>query len=78
MTSDQKDKSVILDILFASRPVPRTVQYLRDELTLAGRRDRDVHTLLRDLERSEYASKTEDGLGVERWLITPKGLEALA
>ena len=77
MTEDQKDKSVILESLAQTRQVPRTAAWIADELKLAGRSHRDVAGLLRSLAKAGLVEETEDGLGVVRYAITQKGLEAL-
>lgn len=77
MTEDQKDKALLLEILHASRAMPRTAVWIENEMRLAGRRGRDIHTLLRDLERAGLCCKDEDSLGIERWLLSEAGRNAL-
>ena len=77
MTEDQKDNSLLLDLLLATRKVPRTAAWLADEMRLAGRPRRDVDGLLRGLRRMKLVQSTEDSLGVERWSITDEGRDAL-
>ncbi len=77
MTEDQKDKSLLLDLLAASHPLPRTPQWLADEMALAGRPRRDIHLLLRALVAAGLAAEHLDPLGVLRYTITPAGREAI-
>lgn len=76
MTEDQKAISVVLELLVASRQVPRTRQWIGDELRMAGRRT-DVPTLLDLMERRGLVEATDDSLGVRRYRISPAGVAAL-
>lgn len=76
MTEDQKAIAVVLEILAASRAVPRTRAWIGDELRLAGRRT-DTATLLESMERSGLIFSDEDSLGQRRYLISPRGETAL-
>jgi hypothetical protein len=77
MTEDQKAISVVLEILAASRQVPRTRAWIGDELRLAGRRT-DTATLLEHMEKCGLIFSDTDSLGLRRYLLTPSGLAALA
>jgi predicted transcriptional regulator len=77
MTEDQKAISLILDLLNASRQVPRTLAWIESEVKLAGRRC-EVATILETMEESELVTKNKDAIGIRRYLITPAGRDALA
>ena len=77
MTEDQKDISLLLEVLEASRKVPRTAEWLAAELRLAGRGGRDIHGLLRAMAQRDLVFVDEDSLGIERWLISEVGRRAL-
>lgn len=76
MTEDQKATAVVLEVLAASRTVPRTRAWIGDELRLAGRRT-DTATLLEMMELRQLIFSDADSLGVRRYLITPLGESAL-
>ena len=76
MTEDQKAMGVVLEVLSASRRVPRTRDWINDELRLAGRRT-DAASLLDEMQKRGLVFWDEDSLGVRRWLLTPEGLKAL-
>lgn len=76
MTEDQKSTAVVLELLAASRQVPRTRAWLADELRLAGRRT-DTATLLEHMEARGLIFSDTDSLGLRRYLITPEGQSAL-
>lgn len=76
MTEDQKATAVVLEVLSASRQVPRTRSWIADELRLAGRRT-DTATLLEIMEQRGLIFSDTDSLGVRRYLITPTGQAAL-
>ena len=78
MTEDQKAMGVILEVLAASRRVPRTWGWVAGELRLAGRRAPDVPGLLERMEAAGLVAAAADDLGVRRWEVTARGLEALA
>ena len=75
MTEDQKAMSLILDVLGASRDVPRTWGWISDELKLAGRRN-DAPELLDAMSEAGLVKKVPDKLMGSRWLITEEGLQA--
>jgi hypothetical protein len=77
MTEDQKAISLVLEVLAASRQVPRTRAWIADELRLAGRRT-DTPTLLEEMERRGLIFSDSDSLGIRRYLISDTGLQALA
>lgn len=77
MTNDQRDKSLLLEILHASRGLPRTAQWLGTEMRLAGRGVPDIHGLLREMERKGLVFSDEDGLGILRYFLTPEGRDQL-
>jgi len=76
MTEDQKAVSLILDLLWASKKVPRTLQWIETEMRLAGRRC-ELPTLLEVLLDGGMIATERDGLGIRRYTITDKGKEAL-
>lgn len=76
MTEDQKSTAVVLEILAASRTVPRTRAWIGDELRLAGRAT-DTATLLEEMERRALIFSDTDSLGLRRYLISPQGEAAL-
>lgn len=76
MTEDQKSTAVVLELLSASRQVPRTRAWIADELRLAGRRT-DTATLLDLMEERGLIFSDTDSLGLRRYSITPHGQAAL-
>jgi hypothetical protein len=76
MTSDQKALSMILELLHASREVPRALPWIETELRLSGYRA-EVPALVDVLEEKGLAQRSRDDLGVRRWTITSKGRRAL-
>ena len=76
MTSDQKTLSMILELLHASREVPRALPWLEAELRLSGYRA-EVPALMDALEEKGLAQSARDDLGVRRWTITAKGRRAM-
>jgi hypothetical protein len=76
MTEDQKAASLILELLHASRAVPRTLAWVETEVRLAGRRC-EVATMLEILRDGKLVAREKDGLGIFRYTITPAGKEAL-
>ncbi len=77
MTEDQKAISLILDLLNASRQVPRTFPWIESEVKHAGRKC-ELHTILETMETAELISSTKDTIGIRRYLITEAGRTALA
>ena len=76
MTSDQKALSMILELLQASREVPRALSWIEAELRLSGYRA-EVPALMDQLEEKGLAQSARDDLGVRRWTITAKGRRAM-
>ena len=76
MTEDQKACSLILDLLAASRLVPRTMVWILHEMKRAGVAA-EVSTLLEILREGKLIMREKDGLGVYRYSITAAGKEAL-
>lgn len=77
MTEDQKAKSTVLEILHASRGLPRTRQWIETELRLAGRRPSDLPCILDLMVVEDLIAKVTDRLGVTRYTITADGRDAL-
>ena len=77
MTEDQKTISLILDLLQASKGVPRTLVWIISEVRLAGRAA-DVPAIMDLMLDAKLAARQKDGLGIYRYTITPAGKEALA
>jgi hypothetical protein len=76
MTEDQKAASLILEILHASKAVPRTYAWIESEVKRAGYRF-EVATMLEILREGKLVAREKDGLGIYRYTITPAGKEAL-
>lgn len=76
MTEDQKAISVVLEVLAASKGVPRTRGWIGDELRMAGRRT-DTSSLLDRMVRDGLVEREDDALGLARYTITREGKEAL-
>lgn len=76
MTQDQKALSMLLELLHASREVPRALFWLETEMKLSGYRN-EVPALLDMMEERGLAKSSRDDLGVRRWTITSKGRSAL-
>lgn len=76
MTEDQKAFSLILDLLHASKGVPRTGAWIAAEVRYAGLRA-EVPALLELLEDKKLIATARDALGVRRHTLTPAGKEAL-
>lgn len=76
MTEDQKAISLILDLLKASKGVPRTLQWIDAEMRLAGRRC-ELPALMEILAEGGLVTSERDGLKIRRYEITPAGKEAL-
>jgi predicted transcriptional regulator len=76
MTEDQKANCCILEILQASKGVPRETHYIAQQMRLAGR-PAEVPTLLEMLLELELVTGEKNELGVRRWSITAKGREVL-
>lgn len=77
MTEDQKAISLILDLLNATRQVPRTLDWLQTEVKLAGRKV-EVPAILELMVDAAFVSTDRDTLGVRRYTITPEGISILA
>lgn len=77
MTEDQKAISLILELLAASRRIPRTLAWLETECRVAGRRC-ELPAILETMADAKLITSERDALKVRRYLITPAGLEALA
>jgi predicted transcriptional regulator len=76
MTEDQKAISLILDLLKASKGVPRTLPWIESEMRYAGRRG-DLPALMEMLVEGKLVATHRDGLKIRRYEITPAGKEAL-
>ena len=76
MPEDQKAISTVLDLLHASRGVPRTLSWIEAELRLAGRRAETPAILDLMLDKKLVAA-TKDALGIRRYSLTTTGKEAL-
>lgn len=77
MTEDQKAISLILDVLNASRQVPRTLDYIQTEVRLAGRRV-EVPAILETMVDSGFVETGRDAMKIRRYTITADGRAALA
>jgi hypothetical protein len=76
MTEDQKAASLILEILHASKAVPRTFAWIESEVKRAGYRV-EVATMLEILRDGKLVAREQDALKIYRYTITPAGKEAL-
>ena len=76
MTEDQKAISLILDLLHASKGIPRTLPWIEAEIKLAGRRV-ETPAILETMEDSKLVASARDGLGIRRYTLTAAGKEAL-
>lgn len=76
MTEDQKNMSAVLDILAASKEVPRPWGYIHDELRLMSRQCDDVPALLEAMEAAGLVAARKDAIHGKRWTITKEGLLA--
>jgi len=76
MTEDQKTISLILDLLNASKGVPRTLPWLETEVRLAGRRA-ELPAILETMADAKLISSARDALKVRRYSLTPEGKAAL-
>lgn len=76
MTEDQKAISLILDLLHASKGVPRAYPYLETEMKLAGRRC-ELPSILDQMADAKLIASHKDALGIRRYTITPAGRDAL-
>lgn len=76
MTEDQKSISLILDLLHASKGVPRTYQWIETEVKLAGRRC-ELPAILETMVEKKFLATEKDALGVRRYTLTPAGRDAL-
>lgn len=76
MTEDQKAASLILEILHASKAVPRTYHWVESEVKRAGYRC-EVATMLEILREGKLITREKDALSIFRYTITPAGKEAL-
>lgn len=76
MTEDQKNMSAVLDILAASKEIPRPWSYISDELRLLSRRCDDVPALLEAMETAGLVVAKKDPIYGKRWSITKEGLLA--
>lgn len=77
MTEDQKAISLILDLLSASKGIPRTLPWLEAEIRLAGRRV-ETPAILDTMLESKLITRERDALGIQRFTLTPTGRAALA
>lgn len=77
MTEDQKAISLILDVLNASRQVPRTLEYIQTEVRLAGRRV-EVPAILETMVDAGFVETERDSMKIRRYTITADGRAALA
>ena len=75
MTNDQKDLGYLLEILHATRKVPRTLEWIDSELRVI-RGKVDTRALLDQLEDKGMVAVERDGLGIRRYTITAKGVDA--
>jgi len=76
MTSDQKAKAYLLEILHACAGVPRPIEYLATELGLVAGRHVATRELIDQMVEDGLAEMSKDGLGIKRWAITAKGRAA--
>ena len=75
MTEDQKCISLILELLVASKGIPRTLPWLETEIRLAGRRT-DIPSLLETMEEKDLLTSAKDALGIRRYTLTKNGRAA--
>lgn len=76
MTEDQKAISLILDLLHASKGIPRTLPWIEAEIKLAGRRV-ETPAILETMQDSKLIASAKDALGIRRYTLTPTGRQAL-
>ena len=72
MTEDQKCISLILELLMASKGIPRTLPWLDTETRLAGRRA-ELPPLLETMEEKDLVASAKDALGIRRYSLTKTG-----
>ncbi len=72
MTEDQKCISLLLELLVASRGIPRTLPWLETEVRLAGRRA-ELPAILETMEEKDLISSAKDALGIRRYYLTKNG-----
>lgn len=77
MTEDQKSIASILEILGASTAVPRTRDWVAEELWLAGRRPSDLPCIMELMAAQKLIRRQDNALGVARYTITSHGVKAL-
>ncbi len=76
MTEDQKAISLVLELLNASKGIPRTLSWLDQEMRLAGRRA-ETPAILDVMTDKKLVAATKDALGLRRYSLTKTGKEAL-
>ena len=76
MTEDQKAISLVLELLHSSRGIPRTYQWLENEVKFAGRRC-ELPTILAAMTDDHLIAADKDALRIIRYTLTPAGREAL-
>ena len=77
MTDDQKAISLVLDLLSASKGVPRTLLWLDTEVRHAGRRC-ELPAILEQMTDAKLITSAKDALKIRRYTITPNGSRALS
>lgn len=76
MTEDQKTISLILELLAASKGIPRTLPWLEAEIRLAGRRC-ELPAILDTMLDAKLITSARDALGIRRFTLTVGGRAAL-
>ncbi len=76
MTEDQKAISLILDLLNATRQVPRTLDWIQTEVKLAGRKV-EVPAILETMVDAGFLETARDAMKIRRYTITAAGRAAL-
>ena len=76
MTEDQKAISTVLDMLNASKGVPRTLSWIEAELRLAGRRA-ETPAIIDVMTDKKLVAVAKDALGIRRYSLTATGKDAL-
>lgn len=76
MTEDQKAISLILDLLHASKGIPKPLTWIAEEIRLAGRRV-ETPAILDIMQDAKLIASAKDALGIRRYTLTPTGRQAL-
>ncbi len=76
MTEDQKAISLVLDLLHASKSIPRTFAWLETEVKLAGRRC-ELPAIIEQMTDAKLIASERDALRIRRYTLTPAGRDAL-